>query len=53
MTDTDLKQDLIPEATSTRSDRSALLSWPGLGILLALLSTVIWCGFLLWVVMVV
>lgn len=49
MTDTDLEQDLIPE-TTTRSDLSELLSWPGLGILLALLTTVIWCGFLVWVV---
>ena len=50
MTDTDLKQDSFTATTSTRGGLSDLLSWPGLGILLALLTTVIWCGFLVWVV---
>jgi hypothetical protein len=30
------------------NEHTALLSWPVLGIAIALLCTLVWCGFLAW-----
>jgi hypothetical protein len=48
-TGTQIEQNQVPQArTSALNWHEELFSWPILGIAFALLSTVTWCGFLSW-----